>query len=47
MMHESMDTGDGEDSSVILQTAANPMTEAEAAATEAIYEHVLLLARMH
>ena len=34
MMHESMDTGDGDDSSVM--TAANPMTEAEGAAAEVI-----------
>ena len=39
-MHENMDTGDGDDSSVIFQTAANPMTEPEAAATEVIRECV-------
>ena len=36
MMHESMDTGDGDDSSVIFQAAANPMTAAEGAAAEVI-----------
>ena len=40
MVHKSMDTGDGDKSSVIFQTAANPMTEAEGAATEVIRERV-------